>query len=89
MVGWGSQRSADSDGGRESPDGWQSLSAELNLETGLAVFANPFSCGLTAQELTRLREIGASKSRLAFVLLVTEHDDWPLVTGRTQKKGEA
>lgn len=64
VVACGSQQSADP----ESPGGWQSLSAELDLETGLAVFANPFSCGMTAQELTRLRDIGTSKSRLAYVL---------------------
>ena len=43
--------------------GWQRLSDTLDLETGVAVFANAFSCGLTAAELRRLHEIGASRSQ--------------------------
>lgn len=59
---------------RVVPNGWQGVSAELELETGLVVFTRPFSCGLTAEELGRLREISASKSRLAFVLLTSDDD---------------
>ena len=70
VVACGGPRSARGDLGT----GWQSLSDTLGLETGLAVFANAFSCGLTAAELRRLHEIGASRSQVVLVLLANPAD---------------
>lgn len=86
-VGCGSQQFADPNGDSELLGGWQRLSAELDMETGLAVFTNPFSCGLTAQELNRLRDIGTSKSRLAYVLLITGNDDTASVASAAHDLG--
>lgn len=75
VIGCGTQPSTPPVTDREPRDDWQNLAAALDVETGLAVFTNPFSCGLTSEELSRLRELGASKeSRLAFVLLTNLED---------------
>lgn len=74
VVACRGQPSADLDLDRERQPSWQELSDALDLETGLGVFATAFSCGLTAEELRRLREISASESRVDLVLLANPGD---------------